>query len=460
MELSIALIGVAILVWLSYFGLYHLSWQRAVKLTLIIIVFEGVLRKWVLPQASELIYFLKDLVLLVAYLKYYLSSEPKYPFKLSIFNILLILAFSWCVCQAFNPSLGSPIIGFFGLKAYFFYMPLMWLVPSLFKSEEEIYRFLRNYLLLLIPVCLLAVAQFFSPVSSPINVYAGGEEANATLTDGITRVTATFPYLTGFSTYLTACFSILIPMLALPQAKLWRWLTFAEAFLVVATSFMTGARTLLLYEILFVAGYFCILFFAKPKEAARTTKKFFLPVMLMAAGLPGIFAKAIDAFSKRTEAASKAESVNDRVLIPLTEPVALIQQMQFKALDGYGIGATHQAVPTLRLALNLPVGEISLAAEVETSRVIIELGIFGFLFWYLLRLVLIFSSWRVFLRLKSYWLHQLTLSIFLFQILNIIAVHLIFNTTFAIYYWFFCGFILLFPELEYRQFLWSKYRGQ
>ncbi|AKG24817.1 hypothetical protein IJ00_24060 [Calothrix sp. 336/3] len=455
-----ALIGVAVFVWLSYFGLYHLSWQRAVKLTLIIIIFEGVLRKWVLPQASELIYFLKDLLLLVAYLKYYLSSEPKYPFKLSIFNILLILAFSWSLCQTFNPSLGSPIIGFFGLKAYFFYMPLMWLVPSLFKSEEEIYRFLRNYLLLLIPVSLLAIAQFFSPVSSPINVYAGGEEANATLADGITRVTATFPYLTGFSTYLTACFSILIPMLTLPQTKIWRWLTFAEAFLVVATSFMTGARTLLLYEILFVVGYSCILFFAKPKEAARSAKKFILPITLIATVLPRFFTKAIDAFFQRAEGASKVESVNDRALIPLTEPVALIQQMQLKALDGYGIGATHQAVPTLRLALNLPVGDTLLAPEVETSRVTIELGVLGLLLWYLLRLVLILSTWRVLWRLESPWLRQLILSAFLFQVLNLIAVHLIFNTTFAIYYWFFCGFILLFPELEYRQSLCYRYRGQ
>jgi hypothetical protein len=180
---------------------------------------------------------------------------------------------------------------------------------------------------------------------------------------------------------------------------------------------------------------------------------------LMTAGLPGIFAKAIDAFSKRTEAASKAESVNDRVLTPLTEPIALIQQMQFKAFDGYGIGATHQAVPILRRTLNLPVTQIPLA-EVETSRVTIELGILGLLLWYLLRLALIFSTWQVLWRLESSWLRQLTLSAFLFQVLNLIAVHLVFNTTFAIYYWFFCGFILLFPELEYRQFLYYRHRGQ
>jgi hypothetical protein len=39
--------------------------------------FEGALRKWVLPQASEMIYFLKDVVLIGAYLNFYAFSVPK-----------------------------------------------------------------------------------------------------------------------------------------------------------------------------------------------------------------------------------------------------------------------------------------------------------------------------------------------------------------------------------------------
>ncbi|WP_035139888.1 hypothetical protein [Fischerella sp. PCC 9605] len=453
MQLLFALVGliaVVAIVWIS-----SLDWRRTVKFTFVLVILEGALRKWVLPQASELIYFLKDLVLLGAYLKYYLSSEPKYPFKWSLFNIFLVMAISWSIFQAFNPSLGSPIVGVFGLKAYFYYMPLMWMLPNVFQSEEELYKFLRNYLLLAIPVCLLAVAQFLSPPSSPINVYAAGKEATATFA-GIeaVRVTGTFPYIVGYSTYMMACFSILIPMLTLRQARLWQLLTYAEIFLVVGTSFMTGARTLIFFEILFVVGYVCILWLTKPALAARSTQKFILPVILMSFIIPRLFTKGVDAFLARAQG---SDSVGDRSLTSFREPW---DYAQLVGINGYGIGATHQANPFLRQALKLPAGDpILIPVEGETGRVVVELGAFGFLFWYGLRIAIIFSILQVLLKLKSPFLRQLILAALLFQAINITA-QLVFNTTFAIYYWFFSSFILLFPELEYRQFLSYRYWGE
>jgi hypothetical protein len=44
---------------------------------LILVVLEGALRKWVLPQASQFIYFLKDFVLIGAYLRYFCCLQYK-----------------------------------------------------------------------------------------------------------------------------------------------------------------------------------------------------------------------------------------------------------------------------------------------------------------------------------------------------------------------------------------------
>jgi len=451
----ITLLTVTVIVWISYLGLYHLSWQRAIKIALIIVIFEGVLRKWVLPQASEQIYFIKDIFLLVAYLKYYLSSEPKYPLKFSIFNILLILTVAWCVFQAFNPSLGSPIIGFFGLKAYFFYMPLMWILPSLFKTEEELYLFLRNFMLLAIPVSLLAVAQYFSPVSSPINVWAGGQEANATA-GGAIRVTGTFPYIVGYSSYLTICICILIPMLSLQQPRLWKWLTYIEALLVVGTSFMTGARGLLTFEILFLIGYASILTLTKLSIATRAAKQLILPIILLSALIPRFFAQAIGTFFVRAGTSEKdSQDFIARAFSAFDEPE---NAMQFKGFDSYGIGATHQAIPALRKLLRLPNGELPPPAEGEMGRIVLEIGPLGFSLWYGLRIALIFSSWRVLMQMKSPFLRQLALSVFLLQVI-LITGQFVFNNTISIYTWFLSGCIFLFPELEYRQSLSYRYRA-
>ncbi|MBD6617932.1 hypothetical protein FNW02_19410 [Komarekiella sp. 'clone 1'] len=449
----IALIAVIVLigiVWLS-----ALNWRLTVKVTLIIVIFEGVLRKWVLPQATEQIYFLKDLLLLVAYLSYYFSPEPKYPFKWSIFNIVLIMVLSWSVFQAFNPSLGSPIIGIFGLKAYFFYVPLMWILPSLFQSEEELYKFLRNYLLLAIPVCLLATVQYFSPPSSPINIYAGGKGADA-LAGGAVRVTGTFPYIAGYSTYLSFCFSILIPLLTLPQKPLWRLLTLIEAFLVVATSFMTGARGLLAFEVLFLLGYVCILSFTHLSEFIRSVKSLLIPIILISALVPRFFGKAIETFSSRLNDEGAQQEFSSRALSSFSTPD---KAMQEKGLDGYGIGATHQGSGALRNAFKLPIGEPPPVGEKDAERVLIELGPFGLLLWYGLRLIILFSTFQVLLKLKNPFLQQLGTASLLFQAINFPA-QLAFNNTYAIYYWFLTGFMLLLPELEYREFFYSKYWTQ
>lgn len=429
------------------FSMYSLNWRNAVKTALIIFVVEGALRKWVLPQASDLIYFLKDLIILVAYFKYYQSSESKYPFKATFLNITLLTFLVWGIAQVFTPGLGSPIIGLFGLKGYLFYTPLMWMLPNLFRSQEELHKFLRNYLLLLIPVALLAIAQFASPINSPINVYAGGKDVTATV-GGNARVTGTFPYIAGYSVYLSYCFSILIPLLSLHQAKMWRWLTLLELLLLVGTSFMTGARGLLIFEVLFLGGYFLLLWLTKPSMAASQIKPLFFPIFLTLALIPNLFSEAIAKFTLRATTSSDSATFLDRTFSVFGEPAVATQ---FKGLlDSYGIGATHQAVFALRSILQIVPGELPPASEGDMGRTVLEVGMFGFILWYGLRLILIFGLFKVFWQLKTPFLRSLALASFLFQSINFTA-QLASNNTYAIYYWLFSGFIFLLPELEYRQ---------
>lgn len=443
-----------LIVFIFIVGLSSLNWRKSVKFALIIVVLEGALRKWVLPQASDLIYFLKDIILLGAYLKFYSSSEPKYHGKSGFFTITLFLCTGWCAFQIFNPSLGSPIIGLFGLKAYLFYIPLMWMIPTLFESQEELYQFLRNYLLLVIPVAILAIAQFFSPTNSPLNVYAAGAVKQVATAGENVRVTGTFPYISGYSTYMSFCFSLLMPLISLPQPKKWQIITFIEALLVIGTSFMTGARGLVLFEILFLLGYFSLLWLTKPSKAIHNTKNFILPIFLISAVVPVFFQKGIEAFFTRATTASDSGNFSERAFSAFTDPLAA---MQFKGFDSYGIGATHPAIPVLRNALQLYSGEALPPSEGEMGRVVLEIGLFGFIFWYALRLYLIISLLGMFLKLKTPFLRNLALAVFLFHVINFTG-QLIFNTTFGVYYWFFSSFIFLLPQLEYRQLLF--YRNQ
>lgn len=428
------------------------NWRTSIKTILFLVVIEGALRKWVLPQASQFIYFLKDIVLIGAYLRYYIFSSTKNTFRLkgnsaaeTIASMILLLT-GWCVLQVFNPSLGSPIIGIFGIRGYLLYIPLIWMLPNLFRSEEELYRFLRSYLLLVIPVALLAVAQFFSPPSSPLNVYTPDLKLGiATFGNGNStnvRVTGTFSYIAGYSVYAIISFGLLVPLLAVQQSRWWRWATIAELLLIIGTSFMNGSRGLFYSEILFLIGYFGAQLLTNLKTAVSLLKQFTVPIITIAVVSVTLFESAINSLLFRI---NSNQDVSSRTLGSFIEP---FEFMKLKGLDSYGVGATHPAALVLRSILNLSPGEtIPVYYESEMGRIVLEIGPIGFFLWYLLRLILIYLLWRAFLKLKRPLLRQLALSAFLIHLLQFTG-QLVFNHTLLVYYWFLAGFIFVLPRLE------------
>ncbi|MBE9116136.1 hypothetical protein IQ249_09535 [Lusitaniella coriacea LEGE 07157] len=444
MKLIVGLVAVTLVVYLSY-----RDWRRAIKAVFLILVIDGALRKWVLPQASNAIYFLKDLVLLGAYLRYYIFSgnERVYPIKNNFINILILVASGWCIFQAANPNLGSPIVGLIGLRSYLFYIPLVWMTPSLFDSEEELYKFLRTHLLLLIPVGILGIVQFFSPISSPINQYAPGNPVKIE-TFGFAgstnvRITGTFSYINSYQGYISACYALLLPLLAMKQPYWWRILTFIEVFLITLNGFMTGSRTPVIAAALLIISFFGIRALRQPDTTLLWLSRLF-PFVTVAgsAALIG-FRPVIEAFWMRL---TSNKDLGERILFGLVGPFDLTQ---YTALDGYGTGATHPGTQALRDILNLAPGKmLPVEVEVEMGRVALEIGPIGFILWYGLRVSLIIALWLTFLKLKRPFLRDLALSACLIQIILFIS-QMVFHHTYSIYYWFFSSFIFLLPWLDY-----------
>ncbi len=442
MKLIIGLLACVIIFYLS-----ALRWRRSVKAVFILVVFEGALRKWVLPQASEMLYFLKDIVLIGAYFNFYALSAPKEPLpnQGKIINLGIFLVIGWCVFQAFNPSLGSPVVGIFGLRGYLIYIPLIWMIPYLLETEDELYRFLRSHLLLTIPVGLIGIVQFFSPPDSFINAYANDEAiSKATFVGAVTavRITGTFSYLNNYALYLIVCFGLMVVMLSVKQSREWQIASLVELFLVCINSFMTGSRTTIFSEVLFLLGYLLAKGLTKPGGALRLMNKLIVPVLVISMAGFIWFRPAIDAFLERT---TSNQDVSGRIVFSLTEPLNFVH---LKQLDGYGTGATHQGTPTLRQVLNLPAGEvIRVPHEAEMGRIALELGPIGFLFWYGLRISIMLVLFGTFWSLKRPFLRHLALTAFLIQLILFIG-FLVFHHTFGLYYWFLTSFIFVLPRLE------------
>lgn len=444
MKLLIALIVATVISYISC-----LDWRRSVKTVFFLVVFEGVLRKWILPQASEIIYFLKDMVLFGAYFQYYvLSKSPnKFPkTKTPIINILLFLAFSWCCFQGLNPSLGSPIVGIWGIKNYFFYIPLMWMLPNLFRTEEELVSFIKTQLAIFIPVGILGIVQFISPASSPLNQYAPGLEQVGGVArfgvSGAVRITGAFSFVNTYVAYLLVCCGFIVPILETEQYQKDRNISILQAILLIANSFMTGSRTIILAGLLFIIGYFGLKIFTEFAKTMRLIQLFLPPIIVAFVSASIVFADQINTILDRI---LFSKDVALRIQLLFTEP---FHNIGLKGWDGFGSGATHQATGVLRSVLGLPGGEpIPVGYESEMGRILLEIGPIGFLLWYGLKLAILIALFQLIWKLKRPFLKNLALAAFLIHLIWFPNQH-VFHITFSVYYGFLSGFLYLLPQIE------------
>jgi hypothetical protein len=437
------ILGAVLLVLVIVLGASQ-NWKLSIKTILVLVVVEGALRRWVFPQARDLIYFLKDFILIGSYIGF--ASRPhflldRFPLIKELTLVIAIL----CGLQAFNPSLGSPIVGLIGIRAYLLYVPLIWVVPHLFESGEELRNFLRRYLIILIPVCILGVFQYSAPPDSIINVYSlDGTAANASVGEFV-RITGTFSYLAGHTSFLTFCFSLLVVLIAREQTIKWQLIYGLELILVAANSFMSGARLIIIYEGLFITLYLLLLAFTSSRNAFSSIKRLSVIMAITAIATIVYFQPAIQSFSYR---AVGSDSTEQRIMESITQ----VFDYGAISLDGYGTGATQSSVSSLRSLLSLPAGAELPTSEGETGRVVIEIGILGFILWYGLRIVILVSLYSAFSRLRNPFYKELCLAVFLFHLINITG-QLITNPTMLVYFWFLGGFIYLLPVLEEQEML-------
>ena len=423
-----------------------MNWRNLVKFALFVLIIEGALRKWFLPQAKDLIYFLKDFFLLGAYFLFLNlpQSVQKVSLKNTILKFWLVLVSIWLAYQAFNPRLGSPLVGIMGIKGYLWNVPLIWMVFDLFDSEKQLFTFLRNYLLLTIPVAILGVIQFFSPINSPINTYVG-DDVNYIANLGIhARITATFSYIDPYVVYLIVSFGLLVALLEFSQSKIWKIVLLSCLFLVSVNSFMTGSRSCVFASVLFLGVYIITNAREGMAKMSKLVSKLIIPLIIIAISAFIWFNPAIEAFWLRTQTLG-VEAVTVRTQNIFTEPFHFAPLIPW---DGYGTGATQGASKALRNRLHLPPGDvITIPHEEEPERILLELGFIGFFLWYALKFCILMALWQVYRELKRPFLKQLALSAFLIQLIQF-PDQLVTQHVFSLYYWFLTGFIYLLPRLE------------
>jgi hypothetical protein len=441
LRLLIVLLGGAVAVWSVK------RWRLAIQVGMVLLIFEGAIRKWLLPGAQDLVYFAKDAFFLGAYVGF-LQARSRlrlwYP-QMPLLYAGFFLAALFGLFEVFNPQLPNFLVGALGFKAYFFYVPLVFVVPAVFPDDLALARFLKRYALLAIPVGLLAVAQFFSPAGSILNTYAQPTETSLISTFGsstFVRTTGTFSYISGFTSYLLASTVLILIILT---ATRWRFrgnlTVFGALGMTILGILMSGSRgPFLLLAMVFPLYWWLAV--VREKQRGQTFMRLLLGLGLLIAGVRSAGEEAVTAFSQR--ASGRSQDVMTRLAAPFTSPV---QMLPYAGPLGYGIGATHQAASALTGGRMSDSWLGNVAPEAETGRVMLELGPIGFFLVYFVRLGLALFTFLQALSLRTSFHRAVATAALLFLLIQI-AGSAIFEITSGVYYWFLVGLVFLVARLD------------
>src|SRR5262249_21351556 len=136
-------------------------WQASLFGVFVLAVFEGALRKWAFPWAQAQLYLVKDAILLAVYVGFILDSRKNLsaPTGTGLIKLVLLGCFAWGCIELLNPNSPSFLVGLVGLKAYFLYAPIAFILPYAIKSREHLFVLIRRYLIMAIPVAVLGFIQ-------------------------------------------------------------------------------------------------------------------------------------------------------------------------------------------------------------------------------------------------------------------------------------------------------------
>lgn len=339
-----------------------------------VLIFEGAFRKWFFPEYSQLIFFLRDPIVLLVYiiaLRNNLFAKDRYLFiGILIAAIFVPLIFLQVVAVKMNV-----LTLIYGWRVYFYYIPLAFVVKETFHLED-IHKFFRQTLYVAMPLSILVYIQFISPPYSFIN--AGYMKGLIFVVSGtIVRTTGTFTFTAGQTFFASSLMAIL--------AYAWLYRTqhnfMPKLWLLVATFasmthlLLSGSRTaFFMTGLIVLAAFFGLLFTNNAKMKFTGTAILVSLIIIGAVLFLGPFRDSFDALGSRFEHAENVEgSAIRRAFAPL---IIFVSHLTSTPIIGYGVGFGTGG------GSQLATGKASLVlAEDEWSRIIMEAGpAFGLLF--------------------------------------------------------------------------------
>ena len=343
----------------------------------LLLIFEGALRKWVVPQLSAPLLIIRDPVsVLIIWEAYRTHKWPaRWSSAMAFLTLLLMGLFAAQLIAGDN--LLSEL---FGLRTYLLPFPVLFIMGENL-DKEDLHKLGVATLWLLLPMSLIEVGQFVTPPGSFLNkgAYLGGAQI-AYVSAAHVRASGTFSFVVGAEEYavLAAAF-LLYGMIKDGFAK--KWLLWAGAFALLLSLPMMGSRTMVyqLAAMLGCAGVAAMMGISQFTKTLRVAVPV-LMVSLLVTRLP-VFTNANGDLNARIVAPEEgaaggniAETAFNNGVYRIFTPIVATLENPIYTQDLLGIGMGQGAVAVNVLLRGSVEGK---AGEGEFSREFREMGAFA-----------------------------------------------------------------------------------
>ena len=361
---------------------------KYLRLYILLVIYEGVFRKWIRLTDQDIFYFARDMFIMLAILRISTSNRFKNSPDRNI-RILLVTIFAFFFGYAYLAIAVQNIpilVVAFGFRNYSSILLLAYLCSYLQDKSKIFETIHKSFLVSLIFQLPLVVLQVVSAKDSFVN-RTGWEIGASVFTSGeVVRPPGTFTNALGLGYYLLITFGLILSaFLKGFETKRSANVNLVAFFMLVVISAISGSRTVLLG--LFLATFLFAIMRIKGRLNRSSTsnhvkKSSPLIAAIMSISIAYVLYKlinVINAFLFRVRYQTEGGSgTKDRVV-----DAVFNYNYSEMSLLGNGMGTHHQSA--------LALGWIEPWVENEVSRWISELGVFG------LVLILVRQFWIVFL---------------------------------------------------------------
>lgn len=179
--------------------------KRGIWLYLLLLIFEGALRKWFLPALATPLLVVRDpIALWLVFNAWNKRILPKSHLLTAMITIGLL-----GIVTALLFGHGNLTVAIFGARTLIVHFPMIFVIGSV-MDKDDVIKIGKFLVLTSIPMVLLIALQFYSPQSAFVNRGVGGDSTGAGFSGamGYLRPPGTFSFTNGTHLFygLTGCF--------------------------------------------------------------------------------------------------------------------------------------------------------------------------------------------------------------------------------------------------------------